>query len=397
MTTLATSTIPHMVGKVLNFASMIEPNTLAQAQRTADLDFVEPHLALMPDAHLGFGATVGSVIPTRGAVIPAAVGVDIGCGMEAVRLTLTVDDLPELGPVHDSMRRSIPAGVGQGHDSIDEGRAYVKATSDQAATIFDHRLTHKAASQFGTLGSGNHFVELSADQDANIWLVLHSGSRGIGNLLAQRHINIAKAQMNKFFITLDDPDLAYLVEDTAEFDAYLDDVEWAQEYARAQRMKMVTNLLAQIRTDRSLPSNNIDVWFSAHHNYIRREHHFGQNMYVTRKGAIDAHEGVPGIIPGSMADSTYLVEGLGHIGAIKSAPHGAGRLLSRTAAKREHSSEELTATMKAKGIIWNDRDSNTLVDEIPNAYKPIAQVMEDARDLVRVTHELKQLVNYKGT
>lgn len=391
--------MPELIGKVLNFASMVEGNTLAQAHRTASLPFVQPHLALMPDAHLGMGATIGSVIPTRGAVIPAAVGVDIGCGMEAVRLTLHMDDLAgrNLGPVHGSMRESIPAGVGQGHDFLDAGMKFLRDTEHLMSTQLTDKERGKAAAQLGSLGSGNHFVELSYDQEGNIWLVLHSGSRGIGNKLALSHIAVAKAQMAKYLIKLEDPELSYLVEDTPEFDAYMADVMWAQEYARANRKRMVERFFNRVRSDKALPDFTTDKWISCHHNYISLEHHMGKNLYITRKGAISAAPGAPGIIPGSMADSTYLVVGKGHPGSFNSAPHGAGRVLSRGAAKKAHTKEELTAQMEAKGIVWNDRGAQALVDEIPQAYKPIDAVMEDAADLVTITHKLRQLVNYKGT
>ena len=389
--------MPELQGKVLNFASIIDGKTLNQAHETASLPFVQPHLALMPDAHLGMGATIGSVIPTKGAVIPAAVGVDIGCGMEALQLDLTMDDLQglNLGPVHGAMRKAIPAGVGQGHEHLSAGQAYLDDTAEQRFSEFDQKMTQRAASQFGTLGSGNHFVELSVDQAGNIWFVLHSGSRGIGNILAKHHIDVAKKIANQYMIDLPNPDLAYLVKDTPEFEAYWMDVQWAQDYARNQRMRMVTNWMAQVREDEALPKFVVLDHISAHHNYISLEHHMGQNVYITRKGAIAAHEGVRGIIPGSMADRTFLTEGKGYPPAFKSAPHGAGRMLSRSAAKREHTVDELREKMK--GIVWNDRGAEALVDEIPQAYKPITQVMEDAQDLVSITHELRQLVNYKGT
>ncbi|MEU6717793.1 RtcB family protein [Nonomuraea sp. NPDC046802] len=376
---------------LLSWASEIDEGAIMQAARTARLPFVSGHVALMPDAHVGIGATVGSVIPTENAIIPAAVGVDIGCGMVATETTLTAADLPEtLDALMPMVERRIPAGVGKGHDDP----AVDQALSDLGLphTSLDSKQTKKVSDQFGTLGSGNHFVEVCLDERDRVWTVLHSGSRGIGNQLATMHITDAKKLMKKQEISLEDPALAYLVQSTPEFTAYIEDMLWAQHYAMASRARM----------DRAL----IDALFqvvgkgqrvrtiNCHHNFTQQESHYGKSLWITRKGAIKADTGDEGVIPGSMGTQSYIVRGRGNPESYNSCSHGAGRRMSRTKAKKELSAASLTKAMS--GRTWNMNRAAALVDEHPEAYKPIDQVMADQRDLVEVQHTLHQIFNYKG-
>lgn len=381
-----------MHGNVLNWASQLEDQAREQAERTAALPFVAGHLALMPDAHWGMGATIGSVIPTQGAVIPAAVGVDIGCGMIAAELPFTADLLPDdldrlLGYIGDV----VPAGVGQGHDTEREmGDLREAARSGPELT---DKQWKKAASQMGTLGSGNHFVEVCTDERERVWVVLHSGSRGIGNELAKVHIDGAKKMMARYFIELDDPDLAYLVEGTPEFDAYITAMLWAQDYALVNRERMMHMILVQmgafIGRDFAVSSA-----INCHHNFTEQEHHHGRNVWLTRKGAIRAREGDLAVIPGSMGTSSYIVEGLGNPASYQSCSHGAGRTMSRGRARRELDLDTFKAEMGDRS--WLSDKAGALLDEDPRAYKDIDMVMADQADLVRVRHTLTQILNYKG-
>lgn len=382
--------------RLMNWASIIDDVTLEQAKNTAKLPFIFPHLALMPDAHLGKGATVGSVIPTLGAIIPAAVGVDIGCGMRAVRTQFSRSDLigKDLAALRMSIERSIPLSAGH-HNSKVRVSAEPKLAEletlagDGLAAINTHSKTwHR---QLGSLGSGNHFLEVTADETDRIWLFLHSGSRGVGNRIAQHHIMVAKELAARWWIKLPDPDLAYLVEGTAEFDAYISELNWAQHFAllnRDEMMDRMVDCLQQWLEEEVQISANINC----HHNYSAVEEHFGRRVWVSRKGAIHAGLGVPGLIPGSMGTASYVVEGLGSRLGLSSSPHGAGRAYSRTKARQTFTGDDLRAAMV--GIEY--RDSEAFIDEIPGAYKPIEQVMADASDLVKVVHELHQLVNVKG-
>ena len=382
---------PTNHGDVLSWASTIEPEALVQAQTAAALPFVVKPLALMPDAHVGKGATVGSVIATDGAIIPSAVGVDIGCGMAAIRTNLTSHDLPDdLGRLHDLIRAAVPAGVGQGHDArAVDAFAEVPFTG---STDLTERQTATARSQFGSLGSGNHFVEVCLDEADTVWIVLHSGSRGIGNQLAVRHIERAKGLMRQWFISLADPDLAYLPQGTPEFDAYVADLLWAQAYAKGNREHMLGKVLAAVE---SVTRPGIEVQrIQCHHNFTQMENHRGRNLWITRKGAISARDGQLGIIPGSMGTQSYIVAGLGSPASFASCSHGAGRRMSRGVARRSLSVESLRAAMEGK--TWNASQAADLVDEHPLAYKDIDRVMEDQRDLVRPVAVLRQILNYKG-
>ncbi|MFC6080952.1 RtcB family protein [Sphaerisporangium aureirubrum] len=376
---------------LLSWASDIEPGTIEQAARTARLPFLGGHVALMPDAHVGKGATVGSVIPTKGAIIPAAVGVDIGCGMLATATTLTAADLPDdLGALMPLVERRIPAGVGQGHEdpAVDDalaalGRPHTDLSSKQEKTT---------ATQFGTLGSGNHFVEVCLDERDRVWTVLHSGSRGIGNQLATKHIAAAKKLASRWFIPLEDPDLAYVVQGTPEYTAYIRDMLWAQAYAMASRARMdkvlSDALFSMVGAGQRVRSIN------CHHNYSQREHHHGKDLWITRKGAIKADTGDEGVIPGSMGTRSYIVSGRGNPASYNSCSHGAGRRMSRTQARQRLTAESLTAAMA--GRTWNADRARALVDEHPEAYKSIDRVMDDQHDLVEIQHELRQVFNYKG-
>lgn len=376
-----------------SWAGDADPGTLEQARKTARLPIIAGHVALMPDAHVGIGATVGSVIPTRDAVIPSAVGVDIGCGMVAAELDVTAEHLPDdLGPLLRRIEARVPAGVGQGHDTaahkadrwMAEHRPHTRLSQGQAK---------RALTQFGTLGSGNHFVEVCLDERDHVWVVLHSGSRGIGNQLAQAHIETAKRLRHQLPHHLEDPDLAWLVQGTEEFDAYIGDMLWAQDYAAANREQMVTVVLREVLTAIGFGRQVGRV--NCHHNFTQREVHGGEELWITRKGAIKADVGDLGVIPGSMGTRSYIVAGLGSTLSYTSCSHGAGRRLSRTAARKRYSAADLAEAMGDR--TWLADRAGQLVDEIPGAYKDIDQVMADQSDLVEVRHTLRQVLNYKGT
>jgi tRNA-splicing ligase RtcB (3'-phosphate/5'-hydroxy nucleic acid ligase) len=394
--------------KLLNWASILEPDTLAQAQLTSQMQFIWPHLALMPDAHPGKGSTVGSVIPTVGAIMPAAVGVDIGCGMIAVRTQYTSQDIgahigdadKTLRGLRQSIERAIPLSAGAyNHELTDTAKERVAVLEEQAKIygfdpaqyLPDWRL------QLGTLGSGNHFIEVSLDESDNVWLFLHSGSRGVGNKIAIHHIAVAQEQMKRYFIELPDRDLSYLVEGTHEFDAYIKQMQWAQKFALANREEMMDRVIRcfgyWMGTAKGEPAPVEQLErINCHHNFTQREQHMGRPVWLSRKGAIDAHQGVMGLIPGSMGTASYVVEGKGNVASLCSSPHGAGRNYSRSAARKTFTHKQLREAMK--GIEY--RDTDAFVDEIPQAYKDVEVVMRDAADLVEVKHTLRQIVNVKG-
>jgi tRNA-splicing ligase RtcB (3'-phosphate/5'-hydroxy nucleic acid ligase) len=379
--------------KLISWASVIDPETIRQAEKTARLPIVEGHVALMPDAHVGIGATVGSVIPTKNAVIPSAVGVDIGCGMVAAELDFSEDQLPDnLEPLLGRIEKAIPAGVGQGHDRVarnaDMWLAEHKPASELAAD-----KTAKVLKQFGTLGSGNHFFELCIDERGRVWVVLHSGSRGIGNQLATQHIAKARTLAKDLELRLEDPDLAYFVEGTPEFEAYIGDMLWAQEYARANRDQMMDNAMREVFAFLGFGRETQRI--NCHHNFTQREVHNGVETWITRKGAIKADVDDLGVIPGSMGTRSYIVRGKGNEASWMSCSHGAGRRYSRTKAKKLYTTADLAEQMKGK--VWLSKRAGALVDEIPAAYKDIDQVMADQSDLVEVLHTLHQVLNYKGT
>src|SRR4051812_7341902 len=383
----------HINDRLISWASDIDPGTIRQAEKTARLPIVEGHVALMPDAHVGIGATVGSVIPTKNAVIPSAVGVDIGCGMIAAELDVVEDQLPaSLEPLLGLVERAIPAGVGQGHERVARTAERWMAANRPASELGAERAA-KAAKQFGTLGSGNHFFELCIDERRRVWVVLHSGSRGIGNQLAQGHIAKARRLAKDLEVRLEDPDLAYFVEGTREFQAYIADMLWAQDYARANRDQMMDSAMREVFA--FLGFGHETQRINCHHNFTQREIHGGNELWITRKGAIKADTGDLGVIPGSMGTRSYIVRGKGNQASWTSCSHGAGRRHSRTKAKKLFTTADLAQQMEGK--VWLAGRAGALVDEIPSAYKDIDQVMADQADLVEVLHTLHQVLNYKGT
>ena len=388
--------------RLLNWASILDDETRRQAERTATLPFIYPHVALMPDAHLGKGATVGSVIPTKGAIIPAAVGVDIGCGMIAVRTPWSVDEVRARGalaPLRGDIERAVPLSAGKYNKQLTESARRRVAELERLADELGDRVLHSVtatapnwAMQLGSLGSGNHFIEVSADELDRVWLFLHSGSRGVGNKIASKYIAIAQERARREHIDLPDRDLAWLDEGTPEFDRYIAELRWAQHFALLNREEMMDRvagcLAVHMRADETPELERINT----HHNFSQRERHFDADVWVTRKGAIQAKRGQPGLIPGSMGTASYVVSGLGNPLALESAPHGAGRAFSRSKARKTFTRAQLDESMK--GIEW--RHSDVFLDEIPAAYKDIDIVMRDAADLVEVRHTLHQLVNVKG-
>lgn len=381
--------------KLLNWASILDDKTREQAVKTSGLPFIYPHLALMPDAHLGIGATVGSVIPTLRAVIPAAVGVDIGCGMIAVRTQYALADLPkDRKRLREDIERVIPLSAGHNNRRVlasAEPRVAELRKQAAAAGFNPSVYMDKWDLQLGSLGSGNHFIEVCADETDAVWLFLHSGSRGVGNKIAQHHIGVARQMMAKKQIHLPDPDLAYLEEGTSQFDRYIAELRWAQHFALLNREEMMDRVTAQFGSWVGGSVRERER-INCHHNFTQQETHYGKPVWVSRKGAIKAGRGDPGLIPGSMGTASYVVEGKGNPASLNSSPHGAGREYSRTAARKEFSLAELKTAMR--GIEF--RASEAFIDEIPAAYKPIDVVMRDAQDLVRVRHTLRQLINVKG-
>jgi tRNA-splicing ligase RtcB len=383
--------------KLLSFASQVDDNVLTQARQLADLPFIFPHVALMPDAHFGKGSSVGTVFGTEKAVIPAAVGVDIGCGMIGVRTSFTADDLQgrDLIDLRDAIERTIPLSPGRYNGWVLGGTA--EARTRELATLAEETgvdLGHskKWRQQLGSLGGGNHFIELCLDEEDRVWMFLHSGSRGVGNKIAQKHIKTAQRLMRKFWIQLPDQDLAYLPEGTPEFDSYLRELAWAQRFAwlnREEMMDRFSTLLGEWVGESVTETERINC----HHNYTVKEEHYGKTVWLTRKGAVRADEGVKALIPGSMGTASYVVEGRGFPPGLRSAPHGAGRRFSRSEARRRFTAVDLESRM---GDIIH-RSGEQFVDEIPDAYKDIDVVMADAEQLVKVNHRLRQVMNVKGT
>jgi tRNA-splicing ligase RtcB len=376
----------------------VEEGALQQLRNVATLPWIKG-LAVMPDVHYGKGATVGSVIAMRGAVCPAAVGVDIGCGMSAVRTSLTANDLPgDLSRLRSKIEQAIPVGRGMHDDPVDPGRFHGMATGgwDDFWGRFDGvaeavKFRHeRAGKQMGTLGSGNHFVEVCTDTTGSVWLMLHSGSRNIGKELAEHHIGVAqKLPHNQGLV---DRDLAVFVADTPQMAAYRNDLFWAQEYAKRNRSIMMALLKDVVRKEFKKAKPTFEPEISAHHNYVAEERYDGMDLLVTRKGAIRAGSGEYGIIPGSMGTGSYIVKGLGNAKSFNSASHGAGRRMSRNAAKRRFTTKDLE--QQTQGV--ECRKDSGVVDEIPGAYKPIEQVIDQQRDLVEVVAKLKQVVCVKG-
>jgi tRNA-splicing ligase RtcB len=376
-----------------------------QLTRTAQMPFIFKHVAAMPDVHVGIGATVGSVVPTRGAVIPAAVGVDIGCGMMAARTSLMAHDLPDsLEAIRSAIERAVPHGREVGRGKRDDGSwgsppvAIVEAWATLAPRFerlcakFPRLQKTNNLVHLGTLGTGNHFIELCLDQEARVWVMLHSGSRGVGNAIGSFFIELARQDMRKWFINLPDEDLAYFAEGTDHFDDYIEAVGWAQDFAALNRRMMMANVIAALRAQIAKPFEAELEAVNCHHNYVTRENHFGQNVLITRKGAVRAAKGVLGIIPGSMGAKSFIVRGLGNPESFHSCSHGAGRIMSRTAAKQQVTLDEHIAD--TQGV--ECRKDAGVIDETPRAYKPIDAVMAAQADLVEIVHTLKQVVCVKG-
>jgi len=350
------------------------------------------------------GSTVGSVIPTEGAVMPATVGVDIGCGMAAVRTQLVQDDVRRLGArrgaglaaLREAIERAVPVSMGGYNRAVSASAAPRVAELEEQAADAGFAPASYARNwrvQLGTLGSGNHFIELCLDEADRMWVFLHSGSRGIGNKIAQYHVATARRQCAESGVRLPHRDLAYLVEGTDEFEHYIRELTWAQRFALLNRAEMVDRIVGCLAAWAGVDVDRAEV-VQCHHNYTARERHFGCDVWLTRKGAIDAAEGRPGLIPGSMGTRSYVVRGLGNPESFRSAPHGAGRNFSRRAARQRFTVEQLADAMA--GIEWRSTNAEAFLDEIPGAYKDIDQVMADARDLVTVVHTLRQLLNVKG-
>jgi tRNA-splicing ligase RtcB len=364
----------------------IEPEALKQIENTASLPFIFKHVAVMPDCHYGKGATIGTVLATTGAIIPAAVGVDIGCGMIAVKTPLKRDDIADTGAIRAAIERAIPMSAGRNNRTITPTARVRVAQLENLAKRDYNAIDANWKVALGTLGGGNHFIELATDEAGAVWATLHSGSRGIGNKIGNMYIRKAQELAKKNRVALPDRDLAYLNEGTQEFDDYVRDLQWAQQFARLNRDEMMDRVLAELGNPEEL------LRINCHHNFSQPEVHFGRTVWVTRKGAIEARRGMWAMIPGSMGTRSYIVSGLEHPMAFNSAPHGAGRRMSRTAARKKFTMGDLEQAMR--GIEF--RRSSVLLDEIPGAYKDIDEVMENAKDLVEIKYVLKQFVNVKG-
>jgi tRNA-splicing ligase RtcB (3'-phosphate/5'-hydroxy nucleic acid ligase) len=383
-----------------------EPGAMDQLRNVARLPFIHKHVAGMPDVHWGMGATVGSVIATKGAIVPAAVGVDIGCGMMAVKTTLRAEHLPDnLHACRSAIEAAVPHGRTDNGGKNDQG-AWGEASGDcltswrgLAGTYSDIIAKHPKAESYnnarhlGTLGTGNHFIEVCIDESGDVWAMLHSGSRGAGNKIGMYFIEAAKREMERYYIDkfLPDKDLAYLVERTEIFDDYIEAVNWAQGFALENRKLMMSATLKAM-TNTLGGFDVTDMAVNCHHNYVEMENHFGSNVLVTRKGAVRARKGDLGIIPGSMGTGSFIVEGLGNHESFCSCSHGAGRKMSRGQAKKQITLEQHQEAMR--GI--EARLDADVIDESPAAYKDIGSVMEAQSDLVRIVHRLRQVVNVKG-
>jgi len=386
----------------------VEMAAKEQLANTARMPFIYKHVAVMPDVHLGKGSTIGSVIPTLGAIIPAAVGVDIGCGMMAAKTTLNARDLPDnLGPLRSAIEKAIPHGMTpktRGYRGRDEGSwhntpAAVDAAWLQLKDEFDvicqktPKLKHtNNYRHLGTLGGGNHFIEVCLDEEGAVWFMLHSGSRGVGNAIGSHFIEVAQKDMQTHMANLPDRDLAYLREGTQHYDDYVEAVGWAQKFARMNREVMMQNLIAAVRTVIEKPFETHVEVVNCHHNYVQKERHFGNEVLVTRKGAVSAKAGELGIIPGSMGARSFIVRGKGNEESFHSCSHGAGRTMSRNEAKRRFTLED---QQQATAGVECRKDTG-VIDEIPMAYKDIDAVMHAQRELVEVVHTLKQVVCVKG-
>ncbi|WP_432722220.1 RtcB family protein [Jeongeupia wiesaeckerbachi] len=381
----------------------VEQEAREQLMNTAKMPFIYKHLAVMPDVHLGKGSTIGSVIPTVGAIIPAAVGVDIGCGMMAARTTLTAADLPDnLAGLRSAIEAAVPHGRTPGRrdqGSWDTPPATVDTMwgelADGFKAITDKYPKLKNTNNYkhlGTLGTGNHFIEVCLDEEQRVWFMLHSGSRGVGNAIGNLFIELAQADMRQHIADLPHRDLAYFVEGAQHFDDYVEAVGWAQDYARRNRAVMMQNVIAAARKVIAKPFAADVEAVNCHHNYVQKEMHFGREVLVTRKGAVSAQKGQLGIIPGSMGAKSFIVRGLGNEEAFCSCSHGAGRTMSRNEAKRRFTVDD---QIRATAGVECRKDSD-VIDEIPMAYKDIDAVMTAQSELVEIVHTLRQVVCVKG-
>jgi len=381
----------------------VDEKAKEQLLNASRLPFIHQWIAVMPDVHVGKGATIGSVIPTHGAIIPAAVGVDIGCGMMALRTSLDASDLPDsLAPLRAAIERAVPHGRTRGkrdNGSWGSPPSHVDAAWTELTESFE-RITTKYPKlrrtnnrvHLGTLGTGNHFIEVCLDQTERVWLMLHSGSRGVGNAIGNLFIELAKEDMRQWFINPPDRDLAYLPEGTDHFDDYVEAVHWAQTFARRNRELMMAAVIKAMRETIAKPFTADETVVNCHHNYVQKERHYGEDVWVTRKGAVRAGEGEMGIIPGSMGARSYIVRGKGNPESFCSCSHGAGRLYSRTEAKRRFTLED----QKRATAGVECRKDKEVIDEIPMAYKDIDAVIHAQRDLVEVVHTLRQVICVKG-
>jgi tRNA-splicing ligase RtcB (3'-phosphate/5'-hydroxy nucleic acid ligase) len=392
------ATVYRVIDKAVLFLppASVEPEALKQIENTASMPFIYKHVAVMPDCHYGKGATVGTVLATKGAIIPAAVGVDIGCGMVAVKTPLKRDAFKDPAALRADIERRIPMSVARSNKKIVPTAAPRIAHLEQLGGR-DYSAIHSDWKlQLGTLGGGNHFIELASDEDDTVWATLHSGSRGVGNKIGNMHIRKAQQETARKGVSLPDRDLAYFEEGSSTFADYIRDLAWAQEYARLNRDEMMDRVMMVLsEAIYGTPSCTSDLEvqrINCHHNFTQVETHFGEQVWVTRKGAIEARRGMWAMIPGSMGTRSYIVTGLENPMAFNSAPHGAGRRYSRTKARQLFTMADLERAMD--GIEF--RRSHVLLDEIPSAYKDIDEVMEHARSLVEVRHVLKQFLNVKG-
>lgn len=372
----------------------IEPEAQQQILDTASMPFIFRHVAVMPDCHYGMGSTVGTVLATQGAIIPAAVGVDIGCGMIAVKTNLKLEQLGDLAKLRSSIERSIPMSAGRYNRDITESAQM--RIAELEITEHTDKVTGNWKEQLGTLGGGNHFIEVCLDQDGIVWVTLHSGSRGVGNKVGTTYIKMAQDLCKRMFVSLPNNDLAYLPFGSQEFNDYMKDLYWSQRFALLNREEMMDRVLKdisyQVYGENGHQSEFEVERINCHHNFTQVENHLGGNAWITRKGAIEATTGKKAMIPGSMGTRSYIVSGLGNEESFCSAPHGAGRRMSRTKAREMFKMTDLEEAMK--GIEY--RKSDVLVDEIPGAYKDIDKTIEYARDLVKIEYTLKQILNCKG-
>ena len=395
----------HALIKAWTNGVPFEDKAKQQLQNIASMSLIHSHIAVMPDVHMGKGATIGSVIPSVDAVIPAAVGVDIGCGMVAVKTTLTASQLPDnLAPIRHAFEAAVPHGRTSNRSGRDKGAWHniPDIVSAQWQTL-EQRFSricekHPAIAKsnhvnhLGTMGTGNHFLELCLDEHNSVWIMLHSGSRGVGNRIGSYFIELAKKEMQRHQINLPDMDLAYLKEGSDYFDDYVEAVEWAQNFASKNREIMMFNAINALKKQIPIAFYTKELAVNCHHNYISREHHFGKDCFVTRKGAVRAEKGEMGIIPGSMGARSFIVRGLGNPDSFNSCSHGAGRIMSRTQAKKVFNiDDQIAATSNVEC-----RKDDAVIDEIPHAYKDIEKVMAAQKDLVEVVYTLKQVVCVKG-